>query len=62
MTLFERNADCGGHTLTDEASGFPVDLGFQVSLCGSSFKTPPSHKLLPPGLILLSPRVAEQQQ
>lgn len=30
VTLFEREARCGGHTLTDETSGWPVDLGFQV--------------------------------
>lgn len=30
MTLFESEASCGGHTLTDTSSGFPVDLGFQV--------------------------------
>ncbi len=30
MTLYERDATCGGHTLTDETSDFPVDLGFQV--------------------------------
>lgn len=37
VTLFESEASCGGHTLTDTSSGFPVDLGFQVgggqSLC-----------------------------
>ncbi|PRW60674.1 cyclopropane-fatty-acyl-phospholipid synthase [Chlorella sorokiniana] len=30
VTLFESEASCGGHTLTDTSSGFPVDLGFQV--------------------------------
>jgi predicted NAD/FAD-binding protein len=30
VTLFEREATCGGHTLTDDASGHAVDLGFQV--------------------------------
>ena len=32
VTLFESEARCGGHTLTDNSPGFPVDLGFQVSL------------------------------
>lgn len=30
VTLFESEAQCGGHTLTDDSSGYPVDLGFQV--------------------------------
>lgn len=30
VTLFESEARCGGHTLTDHSSGTPVDLGFQV--------------------------------
>jgi hypothetical protein len=30
VTLYESEASCGGHTLTDDSSGFPVDLGFQV--------------------------------
>ena len=30
VTLFESEATCGGHTLTDDSSGYPVDLGFQV--------------------------------
>lgn len=30
VTLFESEAECGGHTLTDESSGYPIDLGFQV--------------------------------
>lgn len=30
MTLYEKDAKCGGHTLTDESPGYPVDLGFQV--------------------------------
>lgn len=30
MTLYESEATCGGHTLTDDSSGYPVDLGFQV--------------------------------
>lgn len=30
VTLFEAEQTCGGHTLTDHTSGFPVDLGFQV--------------------------------
>ena len=30
VTLFEAQDACGGHTLTDHTSGFPVDLGFQV--------------------------------
>lgn len=31
VTLFESEAQCGGHTLTAEAlPGVPVDLGFQV--------------------------------
>jgi phytoene dehydrogenase-like protein len=31
VTLYEKEATCGGHTLTDETEpGSPVDLGFQV--------------------------------
>lgn len=30
VTLYESEATCGGHTLTDDSSGYPVDLGFQV--------------------------------
>lgn len=30
MTLFESESTCGGHTLTDTTSGYPIDLGFQV--------------------------------
>ncbi|KAL4856846.1 Tuberculostearic acid methyltransferase UfaA1 [Chlorella vulgaris] len=30
VTLFESEETCGGHTLTDTSSGYPVDLGFQV--------------------------------
>ncbi len=30
MTLYESEATLGGHTLTDDSSGYPVDLGFQV--------------------------------
>ncbi|KAL4447595.1 hypothetical protein ABPG75_004814 [Micractinium tetrahymenae] len=30
VTLFESEPTCGGHTLTDTSSGYPVDLGFQV--------------------------------
>ncbi|KAK9821949.1 hypothetical protein WJX81_001503 [Elliptochloris bilobata] len=30
VTLYEREARCGGHTLTDDSPGYPVDLGFQV--------------------------------
>lgn len=30
VTLFESEARCGGHTLTDHSSGTPVDLEFQV--------------------------------
>lgn len=30
MTLYESEETCGGHTLTDTSSGYPVDLGFQV--------------------------------
>ena len=31
VTLYESEESCGGHTLTDTSSGYPVDLGFQVS-------------------------------
>ena len=31
VTLYEREAVCGGHTLTDDSAGYPVDVGFQVS-------------------------------
>lgn len=30
VTLYESEPTFGGHTLTDDTSGFPVDLGFQV--------------------------------
>lgn len=30
VTLYESDPTVGGHTLTDDSSGFPVDLGFQV--------------------------------
>ena len=30
MTLFEKEPQAGGHTLTDDSPGYPVDLGFQV--------------------------------
>lgn len=30
MVLYEKEATCGGHTLTDTTSEFPIDLGFQV--------------------------------
>lgn len=30
VTLYEAEERCGGHTLTVDAAGFPVDLGFQV--------------------------------
>lgn len=39
VTLFESEARPGGHTLTDASPGYPVDLGFQVTL--TSF--PRSH-------------------
>ena len=31
MVLYEKEDSCGGHTLTDDTSEFPIDLGFQVS-------------------------------
>ena len=30
VTIFEKEATCGGHTLTDDSAPVPVDLGFQV--------------------------------
>lgn len=30
VTLYESDKMLGGHTLTDDSSGYPVDLGFQV--------------------------------
>lgn len=30
VTLYEKEESCGGHTLTDRTSPYPVDLGFQV--------------------------------
>ena len=32
VTLYEKEAHCGGHTLTDDTAGYPVDVGFQVSI------------------------------
>lgn len=31
VTLYESEKTLGGHTLTDDSSGYPVDLGFQVT-------------------------------
>ena len=36
MTLYESEAACGGHTLTDTSSGYPVDLGFQVGAAAAA--------------------------
>lgn len=36
MTLYEKEGQCGGHTLTDDSPGYPVDLGFQVLLSARS--------------------------
>lgn len=30
VTVFERESTCGGHTLTDDSTAWPIDLGFQV--------------------------------
>ena len=30
VTLYEKENVFGGHTLTNDSSGYPVDLGFQV--------------------------------
>ena len=30
VTLYESESCCGGHTLTDDSPGYPVDLGFQA--------------------------------
>jgi NAD(P)-binding Rossmann-like domain len=30
VTLFEKEESCGGHTLTDRTSKWPIDVGFQV--------------------------------
>ena len=35
VTLYEKEPACGGHTLTDDSAGFPVDVGFQVSAFAS---------------------------
>lgn len=40
VTLFESEPQCGGHTLTDTSSGFPVDLGFQVGAAGLGLALP----------------------
>ena len=31
--MYESEPQCGGHTLTDDSPGYPVDLGFQVCSC-----------------------------
>ena len=36
MTLYEAEDRCGGHTLTADACGVPVDLGFQVHAHGGA--------------------------
>jgi predicted NAD/FAD-binding protein len=38
VTLFEKEAVCGGHTLTDHSSPYPVDLGFQARADAFVFK------------------------
>ena len=52
MTLYEREATCGGHTLTDTTSGYPVDLGFQVRH-GPGCVAQQAHGLQPPVAALL---------
>ena len=47
MTLYEREATCGGHTLTDTTSGYPVDLGFQVWVCGPACPWPSATRYSP---------------
>eukprot|EP00959_Pyramimonas_sp_CCMP1952_P060768 1269406-Pyramimonas_sp.AAC.2 len=32
VTLLEKEATFGGHTLTDDSASVPVDLGFQVRI------------------------------
>ncbi len=34
VTLYEKEQVFGGHTLTDDSSAYPVDLGFQVLAMG----------------------------
>ena len=46
MTLFEREPQAGGHTLTDDSPGYHVDLGFQV-LIGRCL-TSAMHPTAPP--------------
>jgi protoporphyrinogen oxidase len=36
VTLYESESRCGGHTLTDDSPGYPVDLGFQVPHSGTT--------------------------
>ena len=38
VMLYEKEAQCGGHTLTDTMTEFSVDLGFQVRVQNSSWE------------------------
>ena len=45
VTLYESESRCGGHTLTDDSPGYPVDLGFQVAFLyttATTFHHPPA--------------------
>ena len=44
VTLFEKEATFGGHTLTDDSLGYPVDLGFQVRRRSKGKARPPRSR------------------
>ena len=45
VTLFEKEPQAGGHTLTDDSPGYPVDLGFQVLIVRNF--NPRKHPIAP---------------
>ena len=50
MTLYEKEAVCGGHTLTDDCPGYPIDLGFQVwDSVTLMFNSLPAHRHIAAG-------------
>ena len=53
MTLFEKEPQAGGHTLTDDSPGYPVDLGFQVQM--DKYLNPPMPRIAPPPSGYLDP-------
>lgn len=46
VTVFERESSCGGHTLTDTSTKWPIDLGFQVLFSARHPQMPPAQTWL----------------